>query len=307
MDENDTLRIDPESSEFPTTERAGLLQIIRGEDIGREYEVKPGNNIVGRQKNCHIQITNKSISRRHAQIVYGPDEPPDSRYVIYDLQSTNGTKVNNEVTIERALRDGDRVQFGSVVCKFMEVDSIEKSYLKELKRLIEYDKQTDLLQIKPFYQKLEKALSDAESSNESLSVLMMDLDGLKQINDTHGHPVGTHVIIKISRLINEEFSPSGVAAIYGGDEFAVYLPDTTRNEALEKAERLRKLVADLRFAEKRIQERVTISIGVAEYPTDASEMPTLVANADRALYAAKSAGKNLVIAYDPSMTETTRK
>lgn len=306
MKDNDTVRIDPGSSEYAPTDKVGLLQIIWGGDIGCEYEVKPGSNIIGRQKDCQIQIDNKSISRRHAQIVYKPDEPAEQRYVIYDLRSTNGTKVNNEVTERRMLRDGDRVQFGSVVCKFMEIDSLEKNYMMELKKLIEYDKQTDLLQIKPFYQRLEKALSDAERADQPLSVLMMDLDGLKRINDKHGHLVGTHVIVEIARLIGEELSPSGLAAIYGGDEFLGYLPNTKKKEAFEKAEHLRGLVDGLRFPEKKVRERVTISIGVAEYPADASEMMPLVANADRALYTAKATGKNCVVAYEHSMRGETK-
>ena len=307
MRNDDTVRIDPGPSDYPPADKAARLQIIRGEDIGSEFEVKPGNNIIGRQKDCHIRINDKSISRRHAQIVCKPDEAPDQRYVIYDLQSTNGTKVNNHVIERSELRDGDRVQFGTVVCKFMEIDFLERSYLAELKKLIEYDKQTDLLQIKPFYQRLEKSLSDAENTGRPLSVLMMDLDGLKQINDAHGHLVGTHVIVSIARLINQEMSPFGVTAIYGGDEFIGYLPNTDKPTALEKAERVRSLVDKFQFSEKKITEPVTISIGVAEFPSDALEMMPLVANADKALYVAKAAGKNCVIPYDPSMSEAAKK
>jgi len=306
MDDKDTVRIDPGSAEFSPSERVALLQIIRGDDIGREYEVKPGNNIIGRQKGCHIQIANKSISRRHAQIIFKPDESPDSRYIIYDLQSTNGTRVNNELADRRTLNNGDRVQFGSVVCKFMEIDSLEKNYLTELKKLIDYDKQTSLLQIKPFYQRLSEALSDAQTSGRPVSVLMMDLDGLKQINDAHGHLAGTEVIVRIARLINEELSPFGVTAIYGGDEFVGCLPNTTRKEAVRKAEHLRQLVSEFRFPGKKIREQVTISIGVAESPTDGTDMMLLVSNADKALYAAKGKGRNCVVAYDPSMSHSSK-
>lgn len=306
MDNDKTIRIEPGSPEDPSAHKVGLLQIIRGEDIGHEYELQPGDNIVGRQKSANVQILDKSISRRHAQIVCRPEEPADRRYTIYDLQSTNGTRVNGEAVIKRELRDADRVHFGSVVCKFMEVDSLEKNFLQEIKKLTEHDRQTELLQMKPFYQRLRKALAAAESSNWSLSMLMMDLDGLKQMNDRHGHLAGTHVIVTIAKLIREEFSPSGVAAIYGGDEFAVYLPATEKAQAIEKAEHLRKIISGLSFAEKDIHQRVSISIGVAEYPADATEMMALVAHADKALYVAKAAGKNRVVAYDPSMIETTK-
>jgi len=307
MDDSDTVRIDYSTGEFGSGDKAGLLQVIRGAEIGLEYDVKPGNNIIGRQKDAQIRIVNKSISRRHAQIICKPEDPPDKRYIIYDLQSTNGTKINNQPVECTAIHDGDRVQFGSVVCKFMEIDSLERSYLKELKKLIEYDKQTELLQLKPFYQKLEPALADAESSGRSLSLLMMDLDGLKKINDLHGHLIGTHVIIEIAHIIHEELSPFGVAALYGGDEFVGYLPNTDKSAAMEKAERLRQRVDTFHFSEKELQQRVTISVGVSEYPSDALEMMHLVASADKALYAAKATGKNCVVAYDPSMADGGKK
>ncbi|MBI4830408.1 MAG: GGDEF domain-containing protein [Candidatus Lindowbacteria bacterium] len=307
MDDRDTVRIDPGSSEYSPTKKIALLQIIRGEDIGREFEVTPGANIIGRQPGCHIQINNKSVSRRHAQIVCNPDEPEDSRYVVYDLNSTNGTRVNNESVARRPIRDGDRIQLGRIVCKFMEVDAVEKAFMNDLKRLIEYDKQTDLLQLKPFYRRLQMELETAEGQRRPVSVLMMDLDGLKQMNDAHGHLTGTEFIQKVAAVINEQVLPAGAAAIYGGDEFAAYLPGMLKDTALVKAEHIRKLVGEISFADRGISERVTISIGVAEYPDDASDMMALMENADRALYVAKSVGRNRVVGYDPSMGEKATK
>jgi len=235
--------------------------------------------------------------------VCNPDESPELRYVIYDLQSTNGIKVNNESRESFALRDGDRIQLGNIVCKFTIVDSIERNFLKEIKNLIEYDDRTKLLQIQPFYDRLEKSLEACAAKNSTVSVLMMDLDGLKQINDRHGHPMGTEVIVRIANLISEEMSPSGVVAMYGGDEFSAYLEDTTGAEAFERADRLRTLVSEMRFADKGIADRVTISIGIASYPGDGAEMMQIVANADRALFFAKAQGKNRVVVFDSDMAE----
>jgi diguanylate cyclase (GGDEF)-like protein len=185
----------------------------------------------------------------------------------------------------------------------MIVDALEKNFMEEIKKLIEYDDRTKLLQIRPFYDRLEKSLEASDTKHTSISVLMLDLDGLKQINDKHGHLMGTEVIVRIANLISEEFAPSGIAAIYGGDEFSAYLENTTRAEAFERAERLRALVSELRFADKGIAERVTISIGIASYPGDGTEMMQLLANADRALYFAKAQGKNRVVVYDSDMAE----
>lgn len=306
MDDSDTVSIDPETGKHSPIKKIALLQIIRGEDIGREFDIGPGINIIGRQEGCQIQIANKSVSRRHAQIVCNPSDPEDRRYVLYDLESTNGTRVNNEPTKRCPLRHGDRIHLGRIVCKFMEVDSLERAFMNDLKKLIEYDKQTDLLQLKPFYSRLEKELAVAENHRLPLSVLMMDLDGLKQINDAHGHLTGTEFIQKVAALIREQVSPSGAAALYGGDEFAAYLPEVPKDTAQVKAEQLRKLVGEISFADKGISERITISIGIAEFPSDAPEMMALVGNADKALYVAKSEGKNRVVVYDSSMGEKAK-
>lgn len=306
MDNRDTIRIGPDSGDFAPKEKVGLLQIIHGEDIGRELELKPGKNVVGRQQDCSIHIINNSISRVHAQIECNPKAAPDQRYIISDLQSTNGTKVNNEDISQTTLQDGDRVQFGRVVCKFMEVDPLEKNFLAEIQKLIEYDGRTELLQIGPFYQRLQKALEAAESSRNPLTVLMMDLDGLKQINEAHGHLAGSHVIVKIARLIKQELSPVGVVGIYGGDEFAAYLESTNKTTARKRADQIRSLVAKMRFDEKGVDKKMTISIGVAEYPNDAEEMMELISCADKALFAAKSEGKDRVAIYTPLMTKTRK-
>jgi diguanylate cyclase (GGDEF)-like protein len=306
MDNRDTIRIDPDSGEFAGADKVGILQIIRGEEIGKEYELQPGRNIIGRQPDCFIHITDHSISRIHAHIDCNPDAPLDIRYLIADQNSTNGVKINGKEITRGALNDGDRVQLGHVVCKFMEVDSLERNFLQEIKKLIDYDGRTSLLQIRPFYQRLENSLLAAESVQQPMAVLMMDLDGLKEINETHGHLAGSHVIVKIARLIDQELSPTGVVGIYGGDEFAAYLENTGKGNALKKADHLRSLVAQMSFEDKGVDSRVTISIGIAEYPADASEMMELVSCADKALFAAKSKGKNCVVLYKSSMTQPTK-
>jgi len=303
MEDKDTVPIDHEAGDFSPGDKVGFLQIIRGDDAGREFELKPGNNFVGRQKDCDIQLRHGSISRSHAQLVCNPNEPIELRYCIYDLQSTNGVRVNGEPRASSVLRVGDRVQFGSVVCKFMLVGDIERGYMEQIKKLMEDGDRTNLLQIKPFYERLEETLGMTDAGHDALAVLMMDLDGLEKINEEHGHLIGAEIIVMIADLMSEEFSPSGVAAIYGGDEFAAYIESSTKSEAVERAEHLRALVSELRLADKGVSERVTISIGVATYPLDGVEMTQLVGNADKALLKAKSEGKNRVVAYEPDMPE----
>lgn len=146
--------------------------------------------------------------------------------------------------------------------------------------------------------RLTRELEIARSSATSLSVLMIDLDKFKPINDTHGHAVGDDVLRAVAAALRKGIRPRDLVARYGGDEFAVVLPGSAARAAVFVAERLRQAIArvSLRTTDG---EKVTVtsSFGVAEYHPLAHESPeSLLAEADRALYEAKRSGRNLVVA-----------
>ncbi|MDE2089234.1 MAG: GGDEF domain-containing protein [Gammaproteobacteria bacterium] len=124
---------------------------------------------------------------------------------------------------------------------------------------------------------------------------MLDVDHFKAINDTYGHPTGDQVLQAVSALLTKEVRPEDVAVRYGGEEFVVLLPETPHDGALVAAERIRNTLATSPIAvvEGR-QVTVTASIGVASFPKLGDTQDTLIAAADRALYAAKQAGRNRV-------------
>ncbi|MEV0902323.1 GGDEF domain-containing protein [Actinoplanes sp. NPDC049802] len=126
------------------------------------------------------------------------------------------------------------------------------------------------------------------------SVLLLDIDHFKKVNDTFGHAGGDRVLVEVTHRLRELIRPGDVVARYGGEEFAVLLPDTRPDEAREIAERVRRGVgvAPIAVSESRMH-RVTVSVGVAGMPT-AGSTDELVLAADRALYAAKNAGRNQV-------------
>ena len=130
---------------------------------------------------------------------------------------------------------------------------------------------------------------------EWLSILMVDIDHFKKINDDHGHPVGDVILRDVARLLKEAVRTVDSVGRYGGEEFIAILPHTSDEEAKRLGERLRKAIDDhgFRVGEKKI--KVTISIGVASFPSDAVDTPNgLIREADRALYRAKEAGRNRV-------------
>jgi diguanylate cyclase (GGDEF)-like protein len=150
-------------------------------------------------------------------------------------------------------------------------------------------------------QRLQEEYYRAKRYDHPLSLLMIDLDNFKSLNDRFGHAAGDHLLRYFGRLIRDTLRPSDIPARYGGEEFLVILPDTGRDEARTVAERLRQRISESPFKIDSNQEdiRLTVSIGASafafpDYGQDAEEMITM---ADLALYQAKKAGKNSVSVY----------
>ncbi len=171
--------------------------------------------------------------------------------------------------------------------------------LREKERLGEMairDQLTTLYNHNFFYNRLEEEFERAVRYNVSLSVLMMDIDNFKKINDSYGHRMGDVVLKEIARVIKKMVRKSDILARYGGEEFALILPHTGLKGALEEAERIRKVVESHSYAGVGLEhERITVSIGAASYPKEGvTNSGDLVNFADNALYIAKSEGKNRV-------------
>ncbi len=143
-------------------------------------------------------------------------------------------------------------------------------------------------------ERMAQECAAAERSDRRLSLLMLDIDHFKRINDTHGHAVGDAVLQEIARRIEATKRLSDVAARFGGEEFVVLAIDTPLDPAIRLAERLRAAISDLTFAIGDLQLTVTVSIGVAEKAVDCNNLDSLVKAADAALYQAKNKGRNRV-------------
>ncbi len=137
----------------------------------------------------------------------------------------------------------------------------------------------------------------------ALSIVLLDVDGFKGYNDTYGHPQGDVLLKKLAAVLRETVREVDIVGRYGGEEFIVLLPETSKDEACRTAERLRAAVAAAVFPgfadDPEMTVPKTISLGVATYPADASDVQTLVAQADQALYRAKRGGRNQVMQAEP--------
>lgn len=175
-----------------------------------------------------------------------------------------------------------------------------KTYLK-LEEEATVDEKTGLANYRVFYKKLHEEWERSERYNLPLSIVMLDLDDFKRVNDTLGHPAGDRVLREFAMLVSGGARGTDLATRYGGEEFAIVLPHTDRDHAQRVAERIRAAVADFSFLEPDHPLRVTVSAGAATFAPGLgiTSSEQLVAAADRALYAAKKAGKNRVVVDQP--------
>src|SRR5581483_5126077 len=112
-----------------------------------------------------------------------------------------------------------------------------------------------------------------------------------------GHVAGDHVLMEVARILKDQSEVAHLAARYGGEEMVLVAPETTKEQAMELAEKIRKAVENFSFAVGKETTRVTVSIGVATFPQDAHSNLDLIGKADKALYAAKNRGRNRIVAY----------
>ena len=171
--------------------------------------------------------------------------------------------------------------------------SEQKLALQRIEQLAHYDALTHLPNRSLFYDRLEQAMVTAKRGKRSLALLFIDLDGFKQVNDMHGHHVGDLLLVKVAERLRLCIRESDTLARLGGDEFTIILNDT---HAKEDVARLAiKVVESIAqpFDLEGQWVHVGASIGIARYPDDAPSKGTLLIVADKAMYAAKAAGKGI--------------
>ena len=173
--------------------------------------------------------------------------------------------------------------------------SLQHLYI-ELERRSTRDGLTDLLNRATFDERLATECKSADRHNRNLSLLLVDVDFFKQVNDLHGHQAGDHVLQTIAKKINETTRPGDIVARYGGEEFVIVLPSTNEVDALAMAERIRQTIEATKFTHPKAKTtRVTISLGCAARLPNTISTDEFLSNADHALYSAKKNGRNQTI------------
>jgi two-component system cell cycle response regulator len=261
-------------------------------DLGRRYILENDVTTIGRGRDNDIVLPSDCVSRQHARI----ERRGDAVYIV-DLASTNGTYINEErkPVRERRLVRGDQLRVGDTIFKHLTGADIELQYHDIIFRMAVTDGLTNLANRKQLDSILADEISRARRYGRSLSVLMLDIDHFKSINDTYGHLAGDCVLSGLASMLQKRLRPNDRLGRYGGEEFCAILPETPLANALRIAEDLRALVETHAFVTDDKEIRVTISVGIATLQQEA-DRSELYRRADEKLYAAKHAGRNRVCA-----------
>lgn len=272
-------------------QRASLVRIHPAEGLGQVIELSGEYQVLGRDAKCDIELADDSVSRRHAAIESCPDG-----FIVTDLGSTNGTYINDHRVTSEQIQAGDRLRFGNQIFRFLGTDRQELEYYESIYKIMTTDGLTQVYNKRYLMEVMERDIHRSQRTGRPISVLLFDVDHFKNINDTHGHLVGDEVLSELCRRAKSLVRRDEVLARYGGEEFALVMADATRADALEVAERLRRLIHETPFTPDGLELEVSVSIGVAEMPGDQSVSPAeLLELADQQLYAAKQGGRNRVM------------
>jgi diguanylate cyclase (GGDEF)-like protein len=250
--------------------------------------------IVGRGEDCDIRVLDTSVSRRHVRIEKIGDD-----FFVLDMQSTNGSYVNDKQSVAGdpiPMRDGDYLRVGNCIFRYLASGNVEADYHEEIYRLTIVDALTQIANARYFNEFLEREVLRTVRHARPLSLVLMDIDRFKAVNDQLGHLGGDFTLRELAGSIKKVVRREDLFARYGGEEFALVLIETGKTDALTAAERIRVLVEkhSFRFDDKVFN--LTVSLGVAECPLDGTATPReLMRRADENLYAAKRAGRNKVV------------
>ncbi len=206
---------------------------------------------------------------------------------------------DKEITGAENIFTEEDLGFLGVICNYAAI-AIENARLYgEVKNLAVTDGLTNLYNHRYFQTHLSSEVSRAQRYPRSLSLIMFDIDSFKKFNDTYGHPMGDLVLSQAAKAIKKNVRKVDIACRYGGEEFAVILPETKLNEAVLVAEKIRKNVEEAMFETGKgaKKKKMTLSGGVA-YFSPGMTKEELVKHADESLYKAKTGGKNQICVHD---------
>lgn len=277
----------------PPTGEACLVNLHPpGPDIGKRVALHNPQYIVGRDSEAGFVVSRSSVSRQHARL-YVDDS---GAWWVEDLNSTNGTFVNENRIKHQQLTDADQVRFGDAIYKFLSGSNIESAYHEAIHNMAIQDGMTGIHNKRYFMEFLEREIAVCVRHGHPLTLVMFDVDHFKKINDGHGHLAGDAVLKDLAARIKPRIRREDLFARYGGEEFACVLPSTALPGGIVFAEHLRTLIEERPTVFDGQAIKFTISLGVTTLHRETGVDPAgLIKRADDNLYTAKRSGRNRVV------------
>ncbi|MEO1614889.1 MAG: GGDEF domain-containing protein [Planctomycetota bacterium] len=283
------LMIDP-PEQTRTSHQSCLVQIYPPEIVGGMTLIEKDRVIIGRDASADILLQDGSVSRQHAIL-----RKSKSGYQIEDLGSTNGTIVAGYRVENAELKPGDTIQIGSFLFKYLSAGSVETQYYETVYSALTRDALTGTMNKRYLLETLDRSVATALRHKQPLSVVMVDVDHFKSVNDTYGHLVGDEVLREFGHRIGGVTRADDLLARFGGEEFCLLLTATDLDEAAVLAERCRQKISVQTFETTIGPLAITASFGVASLDLQGGGTGnSLIQAADDSLYSAKRAGRNRV-------------
>ncbi|MCA9061027.1 MAG: GGDEF domain-containing protein [Planctomycetaceae bacterium] len=283
--DNDAIRADAAAPG-----RGCLIQIYPAVADAQLVRLQRPATLIGRDPACDIVLDQTAVSRRHAAV-----EQCDTGYRVRDLNSTNGTFLDDQLIREEHLQGGELIRIGGTILKFMSSLDEEAHYHTVVRELMTRDPLTSTFNRSYLIPTLSKTLTGSRNTDVATSLILADIDHFKSVNDTWGHLVGDEVLRIFCERVRQVLRQNDLLARLGGEEFAVLCQGTQRNDAMKAAERIRLAIANEKFRTQAGSLEVTCSLGVTSVrPGQRATVDDVLADADHWLYVAKKAGRNCV-------------
>ncbi|TVQ80399.1 MAG: diguanylate cyclase [Bradymonadales bacterium] len=270
------------------------LLMISGPQIGRSFPIHQSEFMIGRSSQSDLPIEDDLVSRYHCKLVVTAGGAE-----LIDLGSTNGTLLNGRKVDKAQIQEGDQIQVGSTtIFKFHFQEAVETKFMGSLFDAATKDFLTGTYNKKFFLERLQDEFHFAHRNQKDLSILVLDLDHFKTVNDTHGHLAGDIALKKVAHHILSHTRKDDVVARFGGEEFVILARDLSIEKASNLGEHLRKGVEALAVEDSGKKLKLTVSVGVASLLSSSKirfeSFQELLDAADQKLYEAKKAGRNRV-------------
>ena len=278
--------------------QGSLIQIHPAQVGNGLLSLPDGTFTIGRDEARDLTLADSAVSRLHARI-----ERTENEYKLIDCDSTNGTVVNDQRIGTHVLSAGDKIRFGNYIFKFLDDNCIESQYHETIYQMATCDGLTGVFNKRCFTESLEREFERSQRHTRDLSLIMLDLDYFKSVNDNHGHLAGDEVLQQAASRLRNVLHGGEVLARYGGEEFAIILGEVNLMDAANIAELCRQAIEAAPFPTNAGPLDITVSLGVAD-TTACKSATDLIEAADACLYQAKQLGRNRVVFPPPQEVRT---